>query len=132
VSQATQSLTIRRQLSAHRIIALSALLALLVTAAVVLVPTIDAGSTRTSAPAAQTTHPRVLWNGRPDGTRAVGSVSSRPSPSPDESSIAATIASGAAPKGTGDDAQSRRWAEYQAKIRSMTPAQRAGAFGGDR
>ena len=75
MSQATQSLPLKHQLSAHRILAVSALLALLATTAVVLVLTIDGGSTAASAGA-------------------------RTSAGPDESSIAAAIgsASDASPK----------------------------------
>jgi hypothetical protein len=107
MSQATQSIPLKHQLSAHRVLAVSALLALLATAAVVLVLTIDGGSTQTGAAAGQSTHPRV----------------------PDESRIAATIGSGAAPSGTGDTSQTRKWAEYEAKINSMTDAELAAAFG---
>jgi hypothetical protein len=100
MSQATQSLPLKHQLSAHRVLAVAALLALLATTPVVLVQTIDGGSTQTSAPAGQSSHPRTVWNGRPFGSRAVESVDSRPSAGPDESSVAAAIgsASEASPK----------------------------------
>jgi hypothetical protein len=129
MSQATQAVPLKHQLSAHRVLAVSALLALLATAAVVLVLTIGGGSTQTSAPAGQSTHPRVLWNGRPAES---GAAASRTSAGPDESSIAATIGSGTAPSATGDTSQTRKWAEYEAKISSMTPAELAAAFGSAR
>ena len=88
MSQATESVPVRQQLAAHRLLAVSALLALLATAAVVLVFTIDGVSTRTSAAAGQSIHPRVVWNGRP-AESAVPATAGRP----DESGIAATIGS---------------------------------------
>ena len=65
MAQTTQSVPLRHQLAAHRLLAVSALLALLATAAIVLVLAIDGGSTGTSAAAGQSAHPRGLWNGRP-------------------------------------------------------------------
>jgi hypothetical protein len=138
MSQATQSLPLKHHLSAHRVLAVSALLALLATTAVVLVLTIGGVSTQTSAPAGQSSHPRSVWNGRPFGSPAVAPVNSRPSAGPDESSIAAAIGSASEPAAasrpvdSGDTSQTRKWSEYQAKLNSMTPAERAAAFGGDR
>ena len=98
MSQATQSLSLKHQLSAHRALAVSALLALLATTAVVLVLTIDAGTTQTSAPAGLSTHPRYLSN----GVLAESAVSAaRTSPGPDESAIAASIGSASEPATAG-------------------------------
>jgi hypothetical protein len=135
MSQATQSLPLKHQLSAHRVLAVSALLALLATTAVVLVLTISGEATQTSAPAGQSTHPRVLWNGRPAESAvpaAAASVGSQTSPRPDESRIAAAIGSSTAPSATGDTSQTHKWAEYEAKINSMTDAELAAAFGARR
>jgi hypothetical protein len=99
MSQATKSLPLKHQLSAYRVLAVSALLALLATAAVVLALTIDGGSTQTSAVAGQSTHPRVLWNGRPAESAIAASVGSQTSAGPDESRIAAAIGA------TGDNSQ---------------------------
>jgi hypothetical protein len=82
MSQATQSIPLKHQLSAHRVLAVSALLALLATAAVVLVLTIDGGSTHTRAAAGQSTHPRVLWNGRPAESRIAAAIGSASDASP--------------------------------------------------
>ena len=150
MSQATQSLSLRHQLSAHRALAVSALLALLATAAVVLALTIDVGTTQTSAPAGLSTHPRYLSNGvlaesavsaartspGPDESAIAASIGSASEPAtdarPDESRTAAAIGSAAAPSATVDPSQTRKWTEYQAKINSMTPAELATAFGGHR
>jgi hypothetical protein len=101
MSQATQSVPLRHQLAAHRLLAVSALLALLATAAVVLVLTIDGGSTRTSAAAGQSTHPRVLWNGRPAESAVTAPAASQTSAGPDESRIAASIGSTGEPATAG-------------------------------
>ena len=61
MSQATHSLPARRPLSIHPIVGVSALLALLATAAVVLALAIDGGSTQTSASAGQSIHPVFRW-----------------------------------------------------------------------
>ena len=145
MSQATQSLSLKHQLSAHRALAVSALLALLATAAVVLALTIDVGTTQTSAPAGLSSHPRYLSNGvlaesavaaRPDESAIAASIGSASEPAtdarPDESRTAAAIGSAAAPSATVDPSQTRKWTEYQAKINSMTPAELATAFGGHR
>jgi hypothetical protein len=100
MSQATQSLPLKHQLSAHRVLAVSALLALLATTAVVLVLTIDGGFTQTSAPAGQSTHPRVLWNGRPAEGAVPAPAAARTSPGPDESRIAASIGGSASKPAT--------------------------------
>ena len=97
MSQATQSLPRWHQLSAYRIAVVSALLALLATAAVVLVLAIDGGATQTSAPAGQSTHPAYRSDGGPEESATAASVGSRTGVGPDESSIAATIGSAGEP-----------------------------------
>jgi hypothetical protein len=101
MSQATQSLPLRRQLSAHRVLAVSALLALLATVAVVLAVTTDGGSTQTSAPAGQSIHPRTYWNGRPIESQLPTPAAAQRSAGPDESSIAAAIGSASEPATAG-------------------------------
>ena len=100
MSQATQSLSLKHQLSAHRALAVSALLALLATAAVVLALTIDVGTTQTSAPAGLSSHPRYLSNGVlaesavPAIAPSIGSASEPTTAArPDESAVAASIGS---------------------------------------
>ena len=93
MSQATQSLPLRHQLSAHRVLAVSALLALLATVAVLLVVTTDGGSTQTSAAAGQGIHPRTYWNGRPIESQVPTPAAAQTSTGPDESGIAASIGS---------------------------------------
>ena len=87
MSQATQSLSLTRQLSVRRVLAVAALLALLATAAVVLVVATDGGSTKTS-------------DGRPSAGRVSVPKTAQTSSGPDESRIAASIgsASEASPK----------------------------------
>jgi hypothetical protein len=110
MSQATQSLSLKHQLSAHRALAVSALLALLATAAVVLALTIDVGTTQTSAPAGLSSHPRYLSNGvlaesavaaRPDESAIAASIGSAGEATtaarPDESAIAASVGSASEP-----------------------------------
>jgi hypothetical protein len=120
MSQVTPSTTsVRSQLRAHWIVGISAVLALLATAAVVLVLAIDNGSSGTSS-VAQKSQPAVPTDGGPDesavatfvGPRAVGGHAEAvgiPSPAaaeataaaasrasagrPDESRIAASISS---------------------------------------
>ena len=100
MTQASQSLSPRRQLAAHRTVALAALVALLATAAVVLVLAIDGGSTQTSASAGQSAHAAFRSDGGPEESATAASVGVRTSPGPDESRTAATIgsASESAPK----------------------------------
>ena len=100
MTQASQSLPFKRQLAAHRRIALSALLALLATAAVVLVLTIDGESTPTSASATHSDHPALRADGGPEESATAASVGGPSSAGPDESTTAAAIGStaGSSPK----------------------------------
>jgi hypothetical protein len=101
MSQATQSVPLKHQLSAHVVLAVSALLALLATVAVLLLVTTDGGSTQTSAPAGQSTHPRTYWNGRPLEGQVPTPAAAQTSSGPDESSIAASIGSASEPATAG-------------------------------
>jgi hypothetical protein len=96
MSQVTHPTTsLRSQVRAHWIVGISALLALLATAAVALVLAIDGGSSDTSS-VAQTSQPAVRSDGGPDETAVAGFVGTRGgSPAagrPDESRIAASVA----------------------------------------
>jgi hypothetical protein len=97
VSHTTIPLT--DQIRNHWIVALSALLALLATIAVVLALAIDGGSTSASVPVAQSSNQAARSDGGPDESRIAAAVGS-PSESaplatrPDESKVAASIGSG--------------------------------------
>jgi hypothetical protein len=99
MSQATPSIPLRDQLAAHRAVAVTALLALLATVAIVLVLAIDGGSTPTPAPSAvaESSEPQHLSNGRPDESATAAAISppsvSAQAGRPDESGIAAAIGS---------------------------------------
>jgi len=86
------------QIRNHWIVALSALLALVATIAVVLALAIDGGSTKASAPVAQSSHQVARSDGGPDESKvaaSIGSASDESAPSasrPDESKVAASIA----------------------------------------
>jgi hypothetical protein len=108
VSHAAIPLT--NQIRNHWIVALSALLALLVTAAVVLVLAIDGGSSDATAPVAQSSHPTARSDGGPDESKVAASIGSAseavpPAMRPDESKVAASIgsASEAAPRANRPD-----------------------------
>jgi hypothetical protein len=91
MSHITHPLTsARSQLRAHWIVALSALLALLATTAVVLVLAIDGGSSTTSSVADQP-QPALRTDGGPDESAVAATVGSQPSAGPSESAIAASI-----------------------------------------
>jgi len=90
MSQLTQPISAKEQLRAHWALALSALLALAATVAVVLVLAIEGGSSETTT-AAQQTQPAVRSDGGPDESAVAASVGARPSPGPSESSIAAAV-----------------------------------------
>jgi hypothetical protein len=63
--------------------------------------TIGGESTKTSAAAGQSTHPRVLWNGRPADSAVTAPVGPQTSTGPDESRIAASIGSTSEPATAG-------------------------------
>src|SRR5512133_3802960 len=65
--------TLRSQVRDHRIIALSALFALLATAAIVLVLAIDGGSTETSS-VAQNGQPALRSDGGPEESTVAGAI----------------------------------------------------------
>jgi hypothetical protein len=67
--------SLRSQFSAHWILAVSGLLALLATVAVVLVLAIDGGPADTSSPVAQTAQPGVRADGGPDESKVAAAVS---------------------------------------------------------
>jgi hypothetical protein len=97
MSQLTQPISVREQLRAHWVLALSALLALAATVAVVLVLAIEGGSSETTT-AAQRSQPAVRSDGGPNESAVAVSVGSRMSPAPSESTIAAAVA-GSVPGG---------------------------------
>jgi hypothetical protein len=100
MSQLTQPISVREQLRAHWVLALSALLALAATAAVVLVLAIEGGSSETTS-AAQQSQPAVRSDGGPDESAVALSVGSRVSPGPSESTIAATVSGSVPARPTG-------------------------------
>jgi hypothetical protein len=100
MSQLTHPVSVRHQLRAHWILTLSALLAVLATAAVVLVLAIDGGSSETTT-AAEQTQPAVRSDGGPDESAVAVSVGSRVSPGPSESTIAAAVAGSVPARPTG-------------------------------
>jgi hypothetical protein len=92
--------SLRSQVRAHRIVGVSALLALLATAAVVLVLVIDDGSSGTSS-VAQKSQPALRTDGGPDESAVAGVVGARvssghaglpASPSPTAAEAAAAAA----------------------------------------
>jgi hypothetical protein len=95
MSQLTQPISVREQLRAHWVLALSVLLALAATVAVVLVLAIEGGSSETTT-AAQQTQPAVRSDGGPNESAVAASIGSRISP-PSESTIAASVAQQQAP-----------------------------------
>jgi hypothetical protein len=107
MSQVTNpTISVRDHVRAHRIVVLSALLALLATAAVVLVLTIgDESSIRTSS-AAEQAQPALRSDGGPDESAVAASVGSRPSAIPHEGRIASAIAGGTT-RATGGPDESR-------------------------
>ena len=105
MSQLTQPISVRHQLRAHWVLALSALVALAATLAVVLVLAIEGGSSETTT-AAQQSQPAARSDGGPDESAVATSVGSRISPAPSESTIAAAVA-GSVPSGYWESADPR-------------------------
>ena len=105
MSQLTQPISVREQLRAHWVLALSALLALAATIAVVLVLALEGGSSETTT-AAQQSQPAARSDGGPDESSVAASVGSRMSPAPSESTIAAAVA-GSSPSGYWESADPR-------------------------
>jgi hypothetical protein len=70
---ASPTTTLRSQVAEHRIVALSALLALLAAAAVVLILAIDGGSSNTSS-VAQQSQPALRSDGGPEESALAGSL----------------------------------------------------------
>ena len=93
MSQVPHTIPLKNQIRNHWIVAVSALLALLATAAVVLVLAIDGGSTDASTPVAQSSHPAARSDGGPDESAVAASVGSRTNAGVDESRIAVSIGS---------------------------------------
>jgi hypothetical protein len=91
MSQLTHPISVRDQLRTHWILALSGLLTLLATAAVVLVLAIEGGSSDISTVAEQP-QPALRSDGGPDESAVAASVGSRLGPAPSESTIAAAVA----------------------------------------
>jgi len=94
MSQVTNpTLSARNQLRAHWVVGLSALLALLATAAVVLVLAIDGGSSGIGNSVVDSHQPALRVDGGLDETAIAAAVGSQPAPSagPDESAVAASI-----------------------------------------
>jgi DedD protein len=92
------AIPLTNQIRNHWIVAVSALLALVVTAAVVLVLAIDGESIDATAPVAQSSHPTARADGGPDESRIAASIGSAseaapPAMRPDESKVAASIGS---------------------------------------
>ncbi len=85
------TIPIRSQLRSHWVAGLAALLALLGTAAIVLVLAIDGGSSTTSSVSEQS-QPAARPDNGPDESAVAASVGSRPSPGPSESAVAASLA----------------------------------------
>ena len=100
MSQLTHPISVRDQVRTHWALALSALLALAATAAMVLVLAIDGGSSDTST-VAQRSQPAVRSDGGPDESAVALSVGSRLSPAPSESTIAAAVGGSVAARPTG-------------------------------
>ena len=98
-------LATRSQLRAHRVAALSALIALLATAAVVLVLAIDGGSSGTGTSVGARQQPALRVDGGPDEAAVAATVGSQAAPSagPDEAAVAATVGSQAAPSAGPDE-----------------------------
>jgi hypothetical protein len=105
MSQLTQPISVKEQLRAHWVLALSALLALAATAAVVLVLAIEGGSSETTT-VAQRSQPAVRSDGGLDESAVAASVGSRMSPAPSESTIAAAVA-GSVPSSYWESAEPR-------------------------
>ena len=105
MSQLTQPISVREQLRAHWVLALSALLALAATIAVVLVLALEGGSSVTTT-AAQQSQPAVRSDGGPDESSVAASVGPGLSPAPSESTIAAAVA-GSFPSGYWQSADPR-------------------------
>jgi len=106
MSQVTHpAVSITQQLRTHWILALSALFALLATAAVLLVLAIDSGSSGTPAVAEQP-QPALRSDGGPDESAVAASLGSRTSAGPSESSIAAAIGGTVAERPTGGPEES--------------------------
>jgi hypothetical protein len=86
--------TLRSQVRHHRLVALSALLALLATTAVVLVLAIDGGS---SDSVAQNAQPALRTDGGPNESAVAASIAQTPNPAPrtdggpEESAVAASV-----------------------------------------
>jgi hypothetical protein len=105
MSQLTQPISVRQQLRGHWVLALSALVALAATLAVVLVLAIEGGSSETTT-AAQQSQPAARSDGGPGESAVATSVGSRISPGPSESTIAAAAA-GSVPSGYWESADPR-------------------------
>jgi hypothetical protein len=93
------TIPLSNQLRQHWIVAVSALLALLATAAVVLVLAIDGGSADTSAQGVQHA---ARADGGPEESAVAASIGARPIQRPDESATAAAVGSGREPAPTVD------------------------------
>ena len=90
------------QIRNHWVVALSALLALLATIAVVLALAIDGGSTRVSAPVAQSSPEAARTDGGPDESAIAAAIGSARGGAafasrPDESKVAAALGSASGP-----------------------------------
>src|SRR4051812_47545946 len=106
MSQVTHpTFSTRSQLRAHKVAALSALIALLATAAIVLVLAIDGGSSGPGTSAAARPQPALRADGGPDESAVAATVGSQAAPSagPDEAAVAATVGSQAAPSAGPDE-----------------------------
>jgi hypothetical protein len=74
MSQVTHA-TFPNQLRSHWLLAVSALVALMVTVAIVLVIAADGGSAETSGPVAKASHPAARSDGGPDESSVAAAVS---------------------------------------------------------
>ncbi len=91
MSQVSSIPTLRSQVRDHRIAALSALLALVATAAVVLVLAIDGDSSSTNSAAVQQTEPVAPSQSGPDESAVAVAVALRPGAGPDENRTAIAV-----------------------------------------
>lgn len=104
------AIPLTNQIRNHWVVALSALLALLATIAVVLALAIDGGSTKVSAPVAQSSHEAARTDGGPDESAVAAAIGSPRGGAafasrPDESKVAAALgsATGSAPPASRPD-----------------------------
>jgi hypothetical protein len=113
MSQVTHSpIPLRTQLRSHWIVAVSALLALLATAAVVLVLVLDNESRDTGGSVAQSSHSALRSDGGPDESSVAASVGSAPKAEVPESSayvsesrIAASLSTATEPQPRPDESR---------------------------